>query len=75
MLALATSITLTAFGAACRNNDGKISFAELAFAIKKLDPNASLAEARSLGVDCLLLVDADSKRSSHIPPSLCILSW
>ncbi|KAK9819114.1 hypothetical protein WJX74_003904 [Apatococcus lobatus] len=68
------------FHALDRNNDGQISFAELALAIKKLDPNASLAEARSLGVDCLLLVDADSKRYLGEPEfakfiqRLCMLS-
>ncbi|KAK9863505.1 hypothetical protein WJX84_003555, partial [Apatococcus fuscideae] len=62
-----------------RNSDGQISFAELAFAIKKLDTSSSLAEARSLGVDCLLLVDADSQRHLGEPEfakfiqRLCIL--
>jgi hypothetical protein len=49
------------------DGDGKINFKELSFGLKKLDPTASLEEARARAVYVMLLCDEDFSRCGAGP--------
>lgn len=54
-----------------RNHDGEIQFSEVAYGLKKLNPTASLEEARSAAVECMLAFDEDYNRTLSYP-EFCI---